>query len=333
MTDNLKLIVLAIVVAFIVGRVLQRRWSIANALSKSSAEDAANAPDTSAILSYYTAGHDLVNAGSGTVSGMNYTLYITGPLDGGQGDGFVSEQAIIYALELPFNTQAHLLGLSKSFGLDRLQFASFLRGLGMENIQLEGDFPDYFDVYATGDQGFEVRTVLEPDSMAFVVEYCRTHFWEIHDAMLYFAITDSSTGNEDFVVESKRFAESIRPALPAGSPGAPPVEHPVAYGKYSGPALACPLCQKPMELHDQAWFSCADHGVLLNGGDLQRLHSHQLQITLATSTSTPHETLTCPNCKHTMAQVQYEEGSLQIDSCTNCPFRWLDAAEVAKLSA
>src|SRR5665213_2154042 len=297
----------------------------------------ADSPANSVILSYYTAGHSVINANRGKLDDMSYSLYATGPQDNRATGSvpYVEEDAAIYALDLPFNTESHFVGLSKQHKLNRLQFESFLKSSGMEKVVLEGDFPDYFDIYAAKDQQFEVRTVLNPEAMSFVVDYCQSHFWEINDSELYIVATStdkSNSGNPSIIEESQQFVRQIKPALLPGEPGAPAVHHEVPYGEYDGPALPCPICQQTMTMSD-AWQACpAGDGILINGRNLERLHRHDLKIPSLDAKDTPHKQLTCPNCHNPMITTNYEGSNIQIDSCEHCPFRWLDASDLALLA-
>ncbi|HEY5152575.1 MAG TPA: hypothetical protein VII55_01230, partial [Candidatus Saccharimonadales bacterium] len=203
---------LVFVLILVIGVYLYRLWrkfSLSRFVDNGPGE-LADSQSNSVILSYYTAGHNLINASRGKVADMSYSLYATTPQQQAADESiaYVENDAAIYALDLPFNTESHFVGLSKSHKLNRLQFESFLKANGMEKVVLEGDFPDYFDIYADKGQQFEVRTVLDPSAMAFVVDYCQSHFWEINDSELYIVATDtdkSDTGNPSVVEQSQQF--------------------------------------------------------------------------------------------------------------------------------
>ena len=82
------------------------------------------------------------------------------------------------------------------------------------------------------------------------------------------------------------------------------------------------------------WQVCSDgEGVFINGSDLLRLRNRQISIALDSTKAVKHGIITCPNCHNQMAQVDYDETQVQIDSCEHCPFRWLDADEPGKIIA
>jgi hypothetical protein len=86
--------------------------------------------------------------------------------------------------------------------------------------------------------------------------------------------------------------------------------------------------------NEQGFFRCPDgDGILLNGAALQQIKQGQLTIALGKSRK-PHRpaSLTCPSCGKPMTHVAYDGGPTTIDSCTNCPYRWLDAGEAAALT-
>ncbi len=38
--------------------------------------------------------------------------------------------------------------------------------------------------------------------------------------------------------------------------------------------------------------------------------------------------ITCPSCGNPMGKIPYNGGQTMIDSCSNCPYRWLDAGDI-----
>ena len=324
-------VLFAVVVINTVVMLFLRRWRHGRNLGIANQEGTSAA---SAIVTYYAAGHDLINAGSGITDGMRYSMYMTSAAENKHGEPYAHEVAIVYVLDLPFNTQTHLLGMSKSYGLDQLQFEGFLTGVGMARLQPDGGFAGAFDMYAAQGSSFQPRQILDAADMTLVQKYCATHFWELHDSELYFVVTDRGIGDTDFIIESQQFADAIRPALSLANPDAPVVHHEVPYDIYDGPALACPLCRKNMELHDETWFMCADqHGILVTDHDLARLSRHELPVTIAATQAIHHGPLRCPHCYHAMKPVPHQDTKLEIDSCTNCAFSWLDADEVVALTS
>lgn len=307
-----------------------RRYSLGRLIRKDTS-DPADSQSDSQILSFYTAGHSLVSAGTGTLDNMHYATYITTP-GSDPTVGYVDELAVINVLDLPFNTDTHLIGLSKEHHVDRLKFANFARANGMEPVVLEGDFRDYFDLYAAKGEQVDVRTVLDPKAMEYVVDYCKSNFWEINRAEMYFVASSSDSKNTDIFKEAAEFVTEIKPALKPGQPGAPIVHHEVAYGEYDGPPLACPVCKKTMT-SNSLWHTCPDgHGFLMSGRELAALHSGTFKIDIDASKAEQHGAITCPNCHNPMVEVDYQESGVTIDSCERCPYRWLDADDAAKLA-
>jgi len=51
----------------------------------------------------------------------------------------------------------------------------------------------------------------------------------------------------------------------------------------------------------------------------------------AQSQDTAKKNLICPHCSAPMQKVNYNDTGIIIDSCTNCPYRWLAAGEIEKI--
>ena len=85
-----------------------------------------------------------------------------------------------YAVELPFKSGAHIIGIPNSH---RFSINSDV----MEKVTLEGDYPSYFTLYADLLQQVQSRYVLDPSAMVFTVDFCQRFEWEILDDTLYFS--------------------------------------------------------------------------------------------------------------------------------------------------
>lgn len=325
----IDLLIAGIAIAAVVVRTTWRRFSVGRLIAGDDAQPDSEAE--SAIIAFYTAGHLLAKASEGTLDGMRYATYLTTP--GMDLTAFVDSMAVINVLDLPFNTTAHLIGLSKEHRIDRVKFENFVRANGMEKVVLEGDFPDYFDIYAATGEQVNVREVLNPKAMAYVVDYCRTHFWEINNAEMYFVASEDDKANDNIFEEAREFVTQIKPALRPGDPGAPVVHHEVPYGEYDGPPLACPVCGQTM-ITNNLWHVCPKgQGILISGRELAALHKRTIKIEADPAKAAKHGPLTCPNCHNPMMPLDYEGSGIEIDSCEHCPFRWLDADELSRLSS
>ncbi len=293
----------------------------------------ADTQDDSEILAFYTQGHMLALADRGTSNGMNYSTYATIMNDVTATKLADDTMSVIHVLDLPFNTNTHLIGLTKQHKIDRVQFGNFVKSNGMMPIVLEGDFRDYFDLYSAKDQDIEAREIMNPKSMAYVVDYCKSHFWEINRSELYIVANNKDTSSGNIYAEAQQFVTQIKPALRPGDPGAPIVHHAIPYGEYEGPPLKCPVCSKEMS-SNKLWHTCPDsHGILITGRELQGLKNHQISISSDPPKTQSHGQLSCPNCQYKMVDVDFDmDKNIKIDTCTNCPYRWLDAEEIFQIS-
>jgi hypothetical protein len=290
--------------------------------------------ETSALVSYYSTGHDILNTGSGTSDGMRYGMYMTTPAGGDSGESFIMQSTVIYVLNLPFNTQVHLLGVNTSSTLSKLQFETYLTAVGMAKVALDEEFDKVCDMYTGRDHEFRVQYALDPDAMAFVKKYCRTHLWELHDSELYVVVPDNAIGSGQFVIESHSFVDAIRAALPAGNPTATITHREIAFTIYDGPNLRCPICQKHMTLQEDAWFRCKNgHGMLVTDRQLDQLVNNRLHEHIDSNAIIHHGPLTCPHCHHPMETMRYNGSKLEVNACSNCQFKWVDTDEQTNLSS
>lgn len=96
--------------------------------------------------------------------------------------------------------------------------------------------------------------------------------------------------------------------------------------------MNCPICETPL-LQEQAYFICPrGHGSLLSGGQLDKLKDRPIaEANLSSTEPIKPKQLVCPHCGGSMAKVNYDDSEIFIDSCTQCPYRWLDAGEITKI--
>ncbi len=171
--------------------------------------------------------------------------------------------------------------------------------------------------------------------MLFTVEFCKSHNWEIIENELYFlqASANSEEDPTNMYADIERFVKEIRPALV--KPLTPKeIKNALPYGVDARAQLPCPLCKKPMT-NNRSYFACPDgHGVLLNGKRLRELKEGRTVIVpnLISEVKTTRKSIQCPSCGNTMSLVKYNGGKNVIDSCSRCPYRWLDHNEIMKIT-
>jgi hypothetical protein len=131
--------------------------------------------NASVLLGYYTIADKLTALSNGQISGMPFSVIATS-----------RSNAIIYCVQLPFSAQVHLLGIPKTE--DVVQLRPTLGKSLMEPVQLEGDYQKYFSLFVEKQDTSQTqsRYVLDPKAMAFTVDFCRSHSWEIIGPELYF---------------------------------------------------------------------------------------------------------------------------------------------------
>lgn len=136
---------------------------------------------------------------------------------------------ILIKFDLPVKSQVHIAGFS-------LQDSVFKNLLGntninyiMTNVVLEGDFPDYFKIYCQKDKEVEVREVLDPSTMEYLVDFCNQLNWELFENNLYFVqsgtnrtVSDNNAGvlkgSEDFITKILPTLTRMQAYSPSNTP-------------------------------------------------------------------------------------------------------------------
>lgn len=272
--------------------------------------------DSSLILAYYTQDADLMHAAEREVGGLSYNVLAASDRSS------MREPVTICMVNLPFTSKVHLLAVPTG-RMPQLNPAGW--GSPMERVNLEGDFPNNFSLYALKGQGMEARYVLDPGAMSHVVDVCGSVSWELIDDELFFVTSDAQI-DDNFIAD---FVREIRPAveLPADTEQ----QMLPQYRKLRPKELQCPLCREVMQRKPH-WYECDHgHGRLISGRYLIAVSRGEMSLPAPTyPAERTHGVLKCPFCQHEMQQVEYLR-RVPIDSCTNCPYRWLDGSELSKV--
>lgn len=283
--------------------------------------------NSSILLTYYTEGVELMPLKSGTFGSMHYTAMAASPAtyEGG-------EAALIYQVLLPFSTKVHLVGIPKKWGATQLYPAGV--DSVMERVDLEGDYNDFFTLYAEKGMQEDARYALDPKAMVFTIDFCQSHNWEIVGNMLYFvqATPNAPVDPTNMADDVVKFVNEVRPAL-AAALSDQQIELTTPYNQEYRTDLHCPICNAVLE-NKGHYLSCPKgDGILLNGAALEQLHKGGLKIPGFSKNSSKRrkDNIVCPSCGHTMEQIAYNGGSTIIDTCTHCPYRWLDSGEANAL--
>lgn len=283
-------------------------------------------PNTAILLSYYTETvKQMLPLKKGKIGDMRYSaIAILGDMGGP-----TSNHALIFMVELPFTTRLHLLGIPKKAGAVQLNPA--WGGGIMERVHLEGDYNNYFSLFCEKGMQTQARYILDPKAMVFTLDFCQSHNWEIIGHELHFLQSGGMKSDEDPTLMYKdiqKFVDEIRPALEIPFTEAryahlsPKVRIPVK--KYR-----CPVCSGHLEEHSGYYACPKQHGMLLQGSKLPLVRSGEIKNPSFGKSRTHQNKILCPVCGNPMQHVGYGGSDTIIDTCTRCPFRWLDAGELA----
>jgi Zn-finger nucleic acid-binding protein len=243
--------------------------------------------------------------------------------------------ATMFLVHLPFKTKIHLLAITKR--KDMSQFRIEKINSVMEPVLLEGDFHNFFTLYTEKGMQTDSRYVLDPKAMAFTMDFCKSHSWEIRGSEFYFVQENFSNVEGDTTWmwdDIDQFIKEIKPAvamplseeeLRIRNPYGSAVQHP--------DKIICPICATKLSVTSEEIYECINgHGCLLHGSDMLKLRNNDLQLKFANKSNldSNHSTVKCPSCNTKMEKVKYAYTNKDIDICNNCQFRWIDSGELTK---
>ncbi len=197
-----------------------------------------DATDTSIILTMYTSGVILQKIAEGSFQNYKYSLLITSdevlPTLDTESLGIdralapqksnnlemgaikTPEGLIIMKIDLPIVSKVHILGFTTQDKTFQSLLDNSNLGALLTEVNLEGNFPDYFKLYTNKDQEIDIREVLDPTAMAFLIDFCNKMNWELVESSLYFVEIRSSgsqPNNMSTVETAEDFVQKILPTL------------------------------------------------------------------------------------------------------------------------
>lgn len=212
-TPTENIIELGVLIALIIAAFIYKKIKI----SYRAKNNIQNPINRALIMAYYVRGYDLKLVMNDSINDMDYSIFITSErevLDYKDRPKTNNDSgATIYTLTLPFNTNAHIVGLSRKYLIDSMIVGDYMAVNDLELVNLEGDFPDDFSLYVKRGQGSITQYILDPAAMAFIVDYCKNNFWEILDDKMYIVCDANQTGGMLFVEDGVEFVRQIKPAL------------------------------------------------------------------------------------------------------------------------
>ena len=277
---------------------------------------------SSVLLSYHTDDTKLIPIGHGKVGKMHYSAM-----------AIIDKGITFYQIELPFSTNIHLVNMVKRDFLTELSPAGV--NAMLEPVVLEGNYSDMFTMYCEKNQQQQARYVMDPQAMAFTLDFCTSHNWEIIDNSLYFMQTgERAEGDPTSMLDDiTRFVDEIRPKI--NQPLTDAERNAVApYSHDRRNGLLCPVCSTELTNHD-TYYSCpSGHGFLMTGGMLAGLHKNEVNIQHhaydTNAVVDEDKEMMCPSCGEVMRQVAYNgDKTTIINSCSNCPYRWIDGGDIS----
>lgn len=267
---------------------------------------------------------DMLNGASGlTPSGYYYTYIVSG----------VSlfsryKTSGMYSVELPYRSGAHIVGIQR-----KSPSLISMTSTAMEPVVLEGDYVNYFELFADNGQQSKTRYVLDPSAMVFTIDFCRSYNWEILDDTLYF----ESSGLLPAFDVVDRFIDEIRPAIEVASDRSRN-PYKMSYVNNSVRKMYCPLCSALLVAEENMMRCPNQHGYLVTGQQMVEMRykgrakpSAGKEDETEVSQSQTSRQLVCPYCHNMMKTSKFAFTSVDIDICSKCMYRWVDKTEASTI--
>lgn len=290
------------------------------------------------LLAYYSNGSQLLASASQEAGDLTLTFFVATSRTAATGSDVLENairgaDSIMASVHLPFNSASHIVGITQA-GSEELGLQEFLARRKLEVIELEGDFPSTFLLYAPSGNQFNARYLLDPKAMAFVVDFCKTNHFEIVGDMLYIAsnaATESASSQDYFSVETiQKFVSEIKPALVTHESGLHKNPAHRTYGQAKN-NMVCPRCSIKLTNFSEGIHKCLrGDGILISGATMTQLRKETIRLnSIQKSSNEEAAEIHCPNCDNLMHHVDYQKTGVVIDACVHCGYRWLDHGEDA----
>ena len=240
---SIDLIGLYIIIFF--GAIAAIKWGY-NHFGYSKSELQEIAQNSSLLISMYVNNAELTPISDGSLDGMTYHLMVplpaqntpntagfgriygnNMPYEVGQAAGAIwkdheevsSTSNMIFLLDLPTPSLVHIAGIGIKTMTNKERLLKSTVDNALERVNLEGDFPDYFWLFCSHGYDIELRQVLDPATMQFLVDFCQKLDWELVGSSLYFISngsnqkSDSGQSNTVMVEDAQNFAKRVLPVL------------------------------------------------------------------------------------------------------------------------
>jgi hypothetical protein len=126
---------------------------------------------------------ELTSMSKGSIEGYAYNLLVTG------------SGRVIAFIQLHHNTKLHIVAVGDRSGINSVLNKSLVKQR-LRRIELEGDFPNYFQVYCNINEETELLELFDPTDMAYFADFCRAYDFELfHDTIYISQASDARDQN------------------------------------------------------------------------------------------------------------------------------------------
>ncbi len=136
-------------------------------------------------------------ASAGMLTSGSLTSLHKGVIEGYVYNLIVGSNAKIFVyVQLRANTKIHIVALGDKSGLKNVELKSQL-GDNLTKVDLEGNFPDYFEMYCSPIAEIELLQLFDPEDMAYFVDFCRAYDFELYKDTIYISQAANAHDEKD----------------------------------------------------------------------------------------------------------------------------------------
>lgn len=125
-------------------------------------------------------------------------------------DLMANEAGIVMVfVDLGRKTDLHLLAIGDKSNINSL-VTEAISNKWLKPVRLEGDFPDYFSLYASPNKELEVLELFDPTTMAGFIDFCRDYDFEIFNDELFISQSknkDTGDSNDTLITTIEAFLQ------------------------------------------------------------------------------------------------------------------------------
>ena len=113
-----------------------------------------------------------------------------------------SSDRVMLLVTLNNDTGIHVVATG-SHSKSSLALSQSVQSKFLKSVELEGNYPQYFEVYCTPDKEIELLQIFDPSTMALLADFCRAYEFELFKDTLYISQSNDADDRADTTTMAK----------------------------------------------------------------------------------------------------------------------------------